>query len=386
VSTPDPHADRPRRLPIQVPLRPGEHPVSFLRRLAEANHLRPSSLRIFVNVLPGKVGSISVDRLAAITGRTPDQLRRVMPLLPPGKLTPPSRAKPRKPKPRQRRRASPKPRQRQPPPLPRTPLLTPGQLDPAALAVIADLSERFGLPHRIIIKALAGHVGPRDHRRPHHTPSLREFAGHIEQILAAEPKASVRSIWQHLTTEHGAKVSYGTVRNHVNRLLASPDDPRSLKDLISRAELFDAIREHAAPNLPPPPAAPPPAASLLPEPAADPQALADQDPPPDQPTPADKTPVTTSESDPIPDEREPDGPAPTAVPTPRPKERNNNWRARCLERWPPSIDQMIAEDPQISALVIWGRLVDEHHATISYSSVRHHVSQIHRPSPLIPAG
>jgi hypothetical protein len=57
--------DRPRRLPIQVPLRPGESPDSFIRRLAIANHLRPSYLRTYLNDPPGQIGSIQAWRLAA---------------------------------------------------------------------------------------------------------------------------------------------------------------------------------------------------------------------------------------------------------------------------------------------------------------------------------
>jgi hypothetical protein len=370
MTNPNPHLDRPRPLPIQVRLQPGEHPISFIRRLAEANHLCPSHMRLYLNVTPGAIGRISIQRLAAVTGRTVDELRRVMPTLPPAKLKPPPRPKrPRTPKPRRPRAAKPKPAttpQRRTTPKPRT-IIKATQINPAAKRhpTIIDLSERFRVPCRTIIQALAGHVGARDHLRPHRTPSLNPLAGHIEQILATEPNTAIYSIWRQLTGQHNAKISYGTLRNHINRLRAHPDDPRYLKAVLSRADLFAAIREHAAcHDLPP----------LLttqdpPEPAADP------DPPPEQLDPA---PMPAAiEADLLPDEDEP-----TPEPTPALGHTSRKtWRTRCLEPWHPLIDRMLTDDPEITVTAIWRQLIDAHHANVSYNTVRHHVAQVRRPPP-----
>lgn len=61
----------PAPLPITVKPRPGEHYTSYIRRLAEANHLRPSLLRAYVNTDAYAAKGFRIDRLAALASRPP---------------------------------------------------------------------------------------------------------------------------------------------------------------------------------------------------------------------------------------------------------------------------------------------------------------------------
>ncbi|MFD3653623.1 hypothetical protein [Streptomyces sp. NPDC058620] len=66
------------RLPIQVSPRLGEGTDSFIRRLARANHLRPSYLHGYLCGPPLWFGKPHVERLADATGRTTSQLERAL--------------------------------------------------------------------------------------------------------------------------------------------------------------------------------------------------------------------------------------------------------------------------------------------------------------------
>ncbi|GAA2046739.1 hypothetical protein GCM10009839_59180 [Catenulispora yoronensis] len=77
---------------LPIPVRPvtGEHYTSYLRRLAEANHLLPSTLRAFVNADGHSIGTLRLDRFAAAAGREPATLRLALTGLPePHRPTPP---------------------------------------------------------------------------------------------------------------------------------------------------------------------------------------------------------------------------------------------------------------------------------------------------------
>ncbi len=58
-----------RRLPIDVRPTVGERAEFYIRRLARANHLRPSYLRCYLAGPPKWDGKIDPHRLAALTGR-----------------------------------------------------------------------------------------------------------------------------------------------------------------------------------------------------------------------------------------------------------------------------------------------------------------------------
>lgn len=70
----------PSRLP-PLPIRPrpasGETAGSYVRRLATANHLRPSYLHSILRA-PFPVGGISPERLAALSGRSAHALKHAL--------------------------------------------------------------------------------------------------------------------------------------------------------------------------------------------------------------------------------------------------------------------------------------------------------------------
>lgn len=72
----------PAPLPFTVKPRPGEHYTSYIRRLAQANHLRPSLLRAYVNTDAHSVRPLHLDRLAAVSGRPAQALRKALTGLP----------------------------------------------------------------------------------------------------------------------------------------------------------------------------------------------------------------------------------------------------------------------------------------------------------------
>jgi len=64
-----PASDIPARLPITVRPHLGESTDSYVRRLARANHLRPSALHGYLCGPPFWVGKPRIERLAAVCGR-----------------------------------------------------------------------------------------------------------------------------------------------------------------------------------------------------------------------------------------------------------------------------------------------------------------------------
>ncbi|HEV3294119.1 MAG TPA: helix-turn-helix domain-containing protein, partial [Streptosporangiaceae bacterium] len=68
--------------PVPLPIRPrprrGETTESYARRLAHANHLRPSYLRAFLCDPPRRTGAIRPWRLAAISGRSVRALQHAL--------------------------------------------------------------------------------------------------------------------------------------------------------------------------------------------------------------------------------------------------------------------------------------------------------------------
>ncbi|MGW2546200.1 hypothetical protein ACWC5I_36370 [Kitasatospora sp. NPDC001574] len=71
------------QLPVQVFPRPCEGVESFIARLAEANHLKPTVLRSYLCDPPGPRGTFSWPRLIAATGRSLSELQEVLERTPP---------------------------------------------------------------------------------------------------------------------------------------------------------------------------------------------------------------------------------------------------------------------------------------------------------------
>jgi hypothetical protein len=67
-----------RALPIPVRPSPTDTVSSFIHRLAEANHLKPSHLLAWLRPPPEHRGQVSLDRLAAVSGRRVDALQHTL--------------------------------------------------------------------------------------------------------------------------------------------------------------------------------------------------------------------------------------------------------------------------------------------------------------------
>ena len=72
----------PRPLPFTVKPRASEHYTSYIRRLAQANHLRPSLLRAYVNTEALSAKGFQIDWLAALASRPADALQHALTGLP----------------------------------------------------------------------------------------------------------------------------------------------------------------------------------------------------------------------------------------------------------------------------------------------------------------
>jgi hypothetical protein len=192
----DPLPPLPAPLPIPVRPRPPESINGYIRRLARANHLRPSYLRIYLAQPPQFIGSVRAPRLAAASGRSVEALLHAFPDL----------------------QAAPRPRQV------RTRRLTHDaaqeklfeaiRAEARTTFSIRTLMRTFGVPSRTIIKALARVEQPVGISK--NNPILEPFRRHIDALIT-NPAVTIWSIWITLVDEHDADVSYGTVRDYVSR-------------------------------------------------------------------------------------------------------------------------------------------------------------------------
>jgi hypothetical protein len=308
--------DRPRRLPVQVHLQPGEHMDSFVRRLAIANHLRPSYLRTYLNQPPGAIGAVQVERLALVTGQAAQTLTRVL-----------TGAKPATPN-----RATTSGQHHGPDgddlgaAIRRT-----AAHDPLVLA----LSRLFAVPRRTIVQALTRQE-PRRARHLRTIPCMEPYSDDLDALIAANPEASIWTIWKKLLERHPDAVCYASTRYYVNRARAQTADTRFAQFRMTRAQLFTLIRQEAngddlvarLTNL------------FAVEHSAVSQAL-------------------NSEIS-------------------LPRLPQNTTQNPILAQLRPHIDAMIATEPDIPISDIWTHLVDNHHADVSYATVRSYVARVHR--------
>jgi TniQ protein len=200
--------DRDGRLP-PPPVRPrpaaGETVSSYVRRLAIANHLRPSYLHGYLAGPPSYLHGIKPGRLAALSGRTVAGLDRV--------LTGLTRQPSRQPS-RRKVRASDKPG-----------LFAVIRRDAQDGHSIRALAGRHQVHRRTIRQALSDPVPPPRKQMPRRGHALDRLHVQINAMLAAEPGLTGREIWERLIDEHDMAVSYASVSSYLIRLRAalSPD-------------------------------------------------------------------------------------------------------------------------------------------------------------------
>ena len=196
--------DASQLLPLPIRPRPagGEHVSSYVRRLARANHLRPSYLHGYLAGPPDYLHAISPERLAVLSGRTVTALQRTL-----TGLTRPGRDAPGQPSRRVTRTAD------------KPGLFAAIRRDAQDGHSIRALAARHRVHRRTIRQALADPVPP-PRKTPQRTSALGRLHDPITGMLTAEPGMPVRQVWERLLDEHDAGVSYAAVRDYVTRLRA----------------------------------------------------------------------------------------------------------------------------------------------------------------------
>ncbi|NDK24109.1 hypothetical protein FSY75_06410 [Streptomyces sp. TR1341] len=188
------------RLPVQVAPRLGEETDSFIRRLARANHLKPSYLHGYLCGPPFWFGKPLLDRLADAAGRSPQVLERAL-----ADVSSP------------RRRVKPNPR------YPSKDLF-PGRGELSFLIsddardgtmTIRALAERYQVP-QWAVRLVLDTARPADRdvkfrKDPVMVPVIRL----VDDMLARGVRG--RAIWAELMDEHDYSVSYSSLLYYVHR-------------------------------------------------------------------------------------------------------------------------------------------------------------------------
>jgi hypothetical protein len=188
--------------PLPVRPRPaaGEPVSSYVRRLARANHLRPSYLHGCLASPPDYLHAISPEKLAILSGRTVTVLERTL-----AGLARPGRDAPGQPS-RRVTRAAAKPG-----------LFAAIRRDAQDGHSIRALAARHRVHRRMIRQALADPMPP-PRKTPRRTSALGRLHDPIMAMLTDDPGLPVRQVWERLLDEHDAGISYATVRDYVMRL------------------------------------------------------------------------------------------------------------------------------------------------------------------------
>ena len=197
--------------PLPVPVRPrhGETAASYIRRLARANHLRPSYLRSLV-CNPPHLGAVRAEKLAPLSGRTVSALEHTLAGLdqPAGSGPPRIRKAPRMP-------AGEEPR-----------VFDAIRRDAAADATVPvrQLAACHRTALRTVLQALTPPgSGDGNPRPPWPAPVLAPLRPLIDTWLAREPALPAYKIWERLLDGHDAEISYLSVNSHVTRRRARLD-------------------------------------------------------------------------------------------------------------------------------------------------------------------
>jgi hypothetical protein len=195
VATPD---DGPLPPPLPVRVRPaaGETAESYIRRLARADHLRPSLLQVYVRNPDVPTGAIPLRRLAAVSGRTRTALAFAL-----SGLTSASQ-----------HRLPPSPAESQ---AARKARLFSVIRDDAARGMsIRQIAGRRHVHRRMVRQALAEPADPPPRKqgtRP--APAIAPIQDALDK-LAGEP-LTIWEIWTTVTDQHDSDASYAATRDYI---------------------------------------------------------------------------------------------------------------------------------------------------------------------------
>jgi hypothetical protein len=196
VVTPD-DGPLPPPLPIRVRPAAGETAESYIRRLAQANHLRPSLLQVYVRNPDVPTGAIRLRRLAAVSGSNRTALAFALTGLAPAsqrQLPPPSPAE---------SQAARKAR-----------LFGIIRGDAARGMSIRQIAGRHRIHRRMVRQALADPTGPPPRKRgTRPAPAISPIQEVLDE-LASEP-LTVWEIWTTVTDQHDSDASYAAIRDYL---------------------------------------------------------------------------------------------------------------------------------------------------------------------------
>jgi hypothetical protein len=200
VVTPD---DGPLPPPLPVRVRPaaGETAESYIRRLAQANHLRPSLLQVYVRNPDVPTGAIRLRRLAAVSGSTRTALALALALALAG-LTPASRRQLPPPSPAESQAAR------------KARLFGIIRDDAARGMSIRQIASRHHIHRRMVRQALAEPAGPPPRKRgTRPAPAIGPIQDFLDKL--ADQPLTVWEIWTTVTDQHDSDASYAAVRDYI---------------------------------------------------------------------------------------------------------------------------------------------------------------------------
>jgi hypothetical protein len=206
--TPD---DGPLPPPLPVRVRPaaGETTESYIRRLAQANHLRPSLLQVYVRNPDVPTAAIRLRRLAAVSGSSRTALAFALTGLTPA--VEPHRPPPSPAESQTARKAR---------------LFGIIRDDAARGMSIRQIASRHHVHRRMVRQALAEPAGPPPRKRgTRPSPAIGPIQNVLDK-LADEP-LTIWEIWTTVTDEHDSDASYAAVRDYIRsrRLAGQPGPP-----------------------------------------------------------------------------------------------------------------------------------------------------------------
>lgn len=185
-----------RNLPIDVRPRVGESVEGYIRRLARANHLRPSYLYQYLCTPQYHSGTLQPELLAQITGRPLSVLERVLPAL-----------RPRKPA-------------IAPPPPPRRFATGPDRIrlyaairrDAETGYSIRALAALHHVHRRTIRHALTSLAPPQRKQLPRRGKTVDHVRRHVDALIAQG--LTGREIWEKIFDDHDhdTGISYSSIR------------------------------------------------------------------------------------------------------------------------------------------------------------------------------
>lgn len=190
----------PPPLPVRVRPAAGETTESYIRRLARANHLRPSLLQVYVRNPDVPTGAIRLRRLAAVSGSTLTALARALTGLPPV-------GEPHRP--------PPSPAESQ---APRKARLFGIIRDDAARGMsIRQIADRHQVHRRMVRQALAAPDGPPPRKQAARPARVTDPIRDVLDDLADKPRTTIWEIWTTVIDEHDSDASYAAVRDYIRR-------------------------------------------------------------------------------------------------------------------------------------------------------------------------